>query len=98
MWTPATGNIDVRNWIVFEEGIPVFKDSLSFFEIHSIPSGHQRSLIERQKNFNIYVFDRMRVATTEIRRLIQEGRSVELCLHPDVCLRNEQLKKMLRWV
>jgi hypothetical protein len=97
-WMPTEGDAGEGNRIVFESGIPHFKDLQSRTEMNSIPSGHDRSFLERQKNFDLLVYDRMRVATTEIRRLIQEGNGVELCLHPDVCLRNEQLIKMLQWV
>jgi hypothetical protein len=43
-------------------------------------------------------YDRLRVLTTELRRLLSENRSVELSLRPTVILRNEELKKALQWV
>lgn len=98
VWTPVVGDAEVRNLIVFKGGTPLFKDPLSPSEAIPLPSGHKKPLLERQNNFDLLVFDRMRVATTEIRRLVQEGRMVELYLHPGVCLRNEQLKRMLQWV
>ncbi len=98
VWTPVVGDAEVRSLIVFKGGTPLFKDPLSSSETVPLPPGHKKSLVERQKNFDLLVYDRMRVATTEIRRLIQEERTVDLYLHPDVCLRNEQLKRMLQWV
>ncbi len=98
VWTPGGGDPKKRSLIVFKGGIPLFKDPLSSSVTIPVLSGHKKPLFERQKNFDLIVFDRMRVTTTEIRRLIQEGREVELWLHPDVCFRNEQLKRMLRWV
>ncbi len=98
VWTPAVGDPEVRNLVVFKGGTPLFKDPLFPSEAVPSPPGHKRPLLDRQKNFDLLVFDRMRVATTEIRRLIQEGRSVELRFHPDVLLRNEQLKNMLQWL
>jgi hypothetical protein len=98
IWTPLVGDPEERNLIVFKGGTPLFKDPLSPSDTIPLPPGHKKTRMERQKNFDLQVFDRMRVTTTEIRRLIQEGRAVELHLHPDVCLQNTQLKKMLQWV
>jgi DNA polymerase-3 subunit epsilon len=98
VWTSLAGDAEERNQIVFSSGNPLFKDPLSPSETVPIPPGHNKSLFERQKEFDLLIYDRMRVATTEIRRLIQEEYVVELHLHPDVCLRNEQLKRMFQWV
>ncbi len=98
VWTPVVGDAEVRNLIVFKGGTHLFKDPLSSSETVPLPPGHKKSLVERQKNFDLLVYDRMRVTTTEIRRLIQEGRTVELHLHPGVCLRNEQLQRMFQWL
>ena len=98
VWTPQGSDAEVRYQIVFKSGIPLFKDPLSPTETIHIPPGHKKPLFARQKNFDLLVYDRMRVATTELRRLIQEGQTVELHLYPSVCLRNEQLKKMVQWV
>jgi DNA polymerase III epsilon subunit-like protein len=98
VWTPLGRDAGVRNLIVIEGGALHLKDCLSPSERIPVPSGHAKSLIERQKSFDLSSYDRMRVLTTEIRRILQEGRSVEICLHPDIVLRSEQLKKMLLWV
>jgi hypothetical protein len=36
--------------------------------------------------------------TTEIRRLLEENRRVEVHLAPGVVLKTDQLKRILRWV
>jgi DNA polymerase-3 subunit epsilon len=97
-WTTLVGDAEDRNLIVFKGGISHFNDPLSPSETIPVPPAHTKSLFERQKNFDLFAYDRMRITTTEIRRLIQEDRTVELCLHADVYLRNEQLKKILQWV
>jgi hypothetical protein len=43
-------------------------------------------------------YDRLRILTTELRRLISENRNIELRLGPMVTLGYEELKKALRWV
>ncbi len=62
------------------------------------PENHGRSRSERQSHFDISAYDRMRVLTTEFRRLIEEGRAVRLCLKPGICLGQDQLRKMLPWL
>jgi DNA polymerase-3 subunit epsilon len=98
IWTSLMGESETKNLIVFEGGTPIFRGPLVPSETIPLPPGHKRSLLDRQKNFDLLVLDRMRVATTEIRRLIQEERRVELWLHPDVHLRNEQLQRMFQWL
>ena len=63
-----------------------------------VPPGHGRTLLDRQKCFDILTYDRMRIVTTEMRRLIQEGRDIRLCFHPGDILNAEQLEKILKWV
>jgi hypothetical protein len=57
-----------------------------------------RSFHRRQKHLSLITYDRLRILTTELRRLISENRPIELCLGPTVTLGNDNLKKALRWV
>ena len=98
VWTPLAGESELKNLIVFNGGTPIFEDSLLPSDTVPLSPGLTNPLVDRQKNFDLFVFDRMRVTTTEIRRLIQEGRRIELHLHPNMCLQNDQLKRMLPWV
>jgi hypothetical protein len=63
-----------------------------------LPPRFDRSFPARQKHLSLMTYDRLRVLTTELRRLLSENRSVELSLRPTVILRNEELKKALQWV
>jgi hypothetical protein len=63
-----------------------------------IPPHFDRSFHRRQKHLNLMTYDRLRVLTTELRRLTSENRPVELRLGPTVTLGNKELKKALRWV
>jgi DNA polymerase-3 subunit epsilon len=62
------------------------------------PPGWRKTREEKQKNFDLFTYDRMRIVNTEIRRLLKEDRSVELCLGPDFRLDSERLRKILQWV
>ena len=54
--------------------------------------------LQRMECFNISVYDRLRVVTTEIRRLLSENRDVEVRLSPSIVLKKEKLKRLLKWV
>jgi hypothetical protein len=60
--------------------------------------GAESGLEARHAFFNIAAYDRMRVLTTEIRRLVQEGRDVELYLAPHTRLSTARLRRLLPWV
>jgi DNA polymerase III subunit epsilon len=63
-----------------------------------VPSGFRRNHKERLQSFDLITYDRMRVVTTEIRRLVSEGRDVEIRLTETAFMRREALGKILRWV
>jgi DNA polymerase-3 subunit epsilon len=64
----------------------------------SIPTGYKKNRFERQKCFDIGTYDRMRVLTTEIRRILSERREVKICFSPCLTLRTGQIKRLLEWV
>jgi len=97
-WNRTDESFGGRHLVIFEKGIPLFTSSGTSSKKLVRPPGHQKPLLERQKNFDLLTYDRMRVVATEIRRLIQEGQKVELCLHPRIVLHTQQLQKMLKWV
>ncbi len=63
-----------------------------------VPPGSGRTFRERKQRFDVTAYDRMRVVTTEIRRLVAEDRQVEVRLSRTASLGNAQLAKVLRWV
>ena len=97
-WTLPDHSAGKKNIAIIESGECSFPDPIPLDAKVPFPGKHNRSLNERQAGFDIATYDRMRVVTTEIRRLLEEGRAVELCLHPDVLLTNASLKKMLTWL
>jgi len=87
-----------RNFLVFHKGKLVEKGGLNDGEDSPVPPGYQRSTVLRQQSYDVATYDRMRVVTTEIRRVLSEGREVELCLRPNTVLKNKSLKRFLLWV
>jgi hypothetical protein len=53
---------------------------------------------ERRAAFDVATFDRLRVLTTELRRLAAEAPTVELRLGPQARLSRRRLQAVLRWV
>lgn len=84
--------------VILENGRPCFPVPIPGGSEAPIPAGNGRPLRERQAGFDVAAYDRLRVFTTEIRRLCSEGRVVELRLHPAVRFTQPQLRKMLPWV
>lgn len=98
-WSKADRKARGKNLLLIQNGFTIFKEELSpLSRDRIIPPGHRKSLFERQKHFDIATYDRMRVLTTEMRRILREGRDMELCFHPKNILDSEQLQKMLKWV
>jgi hypothetical protein len=84
--------------VIFEKGAVVQRDKHDK-HIESIsPPGHGHSFRTRQNNIDLTTYDRLRVVTTEIRRILAEDRKIALHLGPQVVLSRQELRKALRWV
>jgi hypothetical protein len=97
-WQRRNVSVKRKRLVVFEQGRVALCDTIAEGQPIPIPSGHGRTFLERQNSFDINTYDRMRVVTTELRRLISEGREIALRLRPNATLRNAELEKLLRWV
>lgn len=62
------------------------------------PPGWPRSATRRLEAFDAATHDRLRVLTTELRRLVASGRDVRLRLDPRTCLDGPALARRLFWV
>lgn len=63
-----------------------------------VPPGWAVERLSRQRKIDLKTYDRLRVVTTELRRLLAEDRSVEIYLRPGVCLPNARLSRLLQWI
>ncbi|UCD77514.1 MAG: GIY-YIG nuclease family protein [Desulfobacterales bacterium] len=97
-WTAAGQPEKYRIMIVFENGRVIQRNDFKTDGQLMTPPGFARSFRDRQKNIDLKTYDRLRVVTTELRRIISEGRDIELRLRPQVTLRRQQLIKVLQWV
>jgi len=64
------------------------------------PPDFQKNFTARQQNFDLMTYDRLRVLTTELRRIAADknDRQVQLRLSPKVVLERQQLLNLLKWI
>ncbi|MEJ2101063.1 MAG: exonuclease domain-containing protein [Desulfobacterales bacterium] len=60
--------------------------------------GYAKRMAQRQQMFDLSTYERLRVLTTEMRRLMAEGRQIEIRLNPTAVLGQKQLSGILPWV
>ncbi|NNK85400.1 MAG: GIY-YIG nuclease family protein [Desulfobacterales bacterium] len=97
-WSSANQGDNVCRLVVFKNGSVHKRDYVNTGKKAPTPPGYKKSFLTRQKNMTLTTYDRLRVATTELRRLVSEGRTVELRLGPGVTLAHREIIKVLRWV
>jgi DNA polymerase-3 subunit epsilon len=95
--SPPAGDQD-RILISLEAGAVAGRENLKVDETVPVPSNYASSANRRKQNIDLITYDRLRVLTTELRRLVAEDRDIELRLRPTAMLGNPELKRVLRWV
>jgi len=63
-----------------------------------LSSGCAKRMAQRQQTFDLTTYERLRVLSTELRRLVAEGRQMEIRLNPNAVLSRKHLAKILPWV
>ena len=91
---------DGRRKIVlrFENGIVAHREELPGQAEVPLSAGYAKRIASRQKIFDLTTYERLRVVTTELRRLVAVGRNVEIRLRPNATLSRRQLARILPWV
>ena len=84
--------------LLFENGAVGQRQELSIGKAIPLSAGSSKGMLNRQKIFDLTTYERLRVVTTELRRLVAEGRQVEIRLRPHAILRCRQLTRVLPWV
>lgn len=85
-------------FIVFNKGIIIDRQTVVARTTLPLSPGCKTQFGDRRHNFNLKTYDRLRVVTTELRRLISEDRWVTLRLGPKSILRPEELGRALKWI
>jgi len=97
-WGSEEDPQQLKHLVVFEHGRLSHRSVLQIGQSLPVPPGHLQSWIDRRNNLDLATYDRMRVVTTELRRLLDKDRNILLRLGPKVSLSSSDLHKALRWV
>jgi DNA polymerase-3 subunit epsilon len=97
-WEARNAEDHRKTVLLFENGAVGSREDLTAEKETPLSAGYTKRISERQKIFDVTSYERLRVVTTELRRLVGEGRKIELRLNPTSILRNRQLAKLLPWV
>ena len=84
--------------VQISEGRIVSRQTLLNVHESPVPLGYPKPLSHKQQCFDRATYDRLRILTTELRRLIASNRPLSLRLSPNAALQQLQLTKMLPWV
>ena len=91
------GNPSAR-LIVIENGNVLVNTDVDADATPPIPPGHARPVAARREAFTLERFDRLRVLSTELKRLVAAGAPVALRLGVALPLRDARLASVLQWV
>jgi DNA polymerase III subunit epsilon len=84
--------------LVIEQGRVIARDDHDPGLPPPLPPGWTRSDHDRAAAFDLPMFDRLRVLTTELRRIAESGGAVMVRLGPRRLLRDDRLRRVLAWV
>lgn len=62
------------------------------------PTRSNKSWLQRKQAFDLVTYDRLRILTTELRRLVADKREINLRLGPGIALNRNRLAQLLLWV
>lgn len=97
-WASQRYPDELKHLMVFEGGGIASGDVLPASGNLPVPPGFGRPWLERRRQLDLVAYDRMRVVTTELRRLCSQGRRIALRLGPNRCLGSSEVQKALPWV
>ncbi len=95
---PRVPEAQERVVLTIERGRVSARGTLTKSEVLPLPPGYETGRMTRQCCFDGNTYDRMRVLTTEIRRLVAAGRMLEVQLSRGRALNSYQLGQVLKLV
>jgi DNA polymerase-3 subunit epsilon len=96
VWSEPGG--DGARLIVIENGEVAVRAAISPCAAPPVPPGHSRAAADRHAAFTIARYDRLRVLTTELKRLTSEGAPVALRFGETTPIAGPRLAHALTWV
>jgi|GEM_PF-233045 len=101
-WITGVSTGSRRRLLIFQSGQIVHRDFLEPGQELPIPYSFDRTFPFRQKNFDVVTFDRMRILTTELRRLAgisdEAGRRVCVRLSPRDIVEGKKWQVLFSWI
>ena len=95
---PCAVEVDEKVVLTIGRGRVSVRDTFKMSDTLPAPPGYKARQIARQRYFDANTYDRLRVLTTEIRRLVAAGRPIELRVSPGRTLTSERLASVLKYV
>jgi DNA polymerase III subunit epsilon len=89
---------DTPRLMVIENGAITARDGVARAAVPPIPPGHDRPTDARHTAFDLATFDRLRVLTTELKRVISEGGAAAVRFGPMPALSRAPLVRTLSWM
>lgn len=96
-WQESSAKSKNKFLIVFERGQVLYSRQVNTEEL-PVPPGYRMTHEEKQRSFDLMTIDRMRVVTTEIRKMVSNDIWVRLRLSPNNVLDNNAIIRVLRRV
>ena len=97
-WRDRAPDTMVYHMIVIQGGKVIKSIETQQFRSIPVPPGTNRPLVQRKVNLDLETYDRLRVLTTEIRRLVTEPREVYLRLGHNRMFDRNKLTRRLLWL
>ena len=97
-WDTRRGRGGARRTLVLERGQVARVADADPGSPAPLPPGGPRGPLARQRSFDRSAWERLRLLTAEIRRIVAEGRAVEVRLGPRRAYDRAALARRLRWV
>jgi DNA polymerase-3 subunit epsilon len=97
-WTERVNRKYKRRVIVVENGILTRGNDLAADHTIPVPPGHWRKRMARQRSLDRSAIDRMKVLTSEMKRIITSKRWICLRLSPKVIMDRDRIARTLRWI